>query len=125
MEARKTAYKEHHKKYGRRKGIDTDIRHIQYVRYADDFLIGVVGSREYAVQVKKDINNFLKSSLHLKVKKDNLVHRNDGPVIFLGHKIRLSEFKVKTSTLPKQIRAARKNKKNARSESRDRYYTLQ
>jgi len=110
LEARKTAYKEHHKKYGRRKSIDTDIRHIQYVRYADDFLIGVVGSREYAVQVRKDINNFLKSSLHLKVKKDNLVHRNDGPVIFLGHKIRLSEFKVKTSTLPKQIRAARKNK---------------
>jgi retron-type reverse transcriptase len=110
LEARNTAYKEHHKKYGRRKGIDTDIRHIQYVRYADDFLIGIVGSREYAVQVRKDINNFLKSSLHLKVKKDNLVHRNDGPVIFLGHKIHLSEFQVKTSALPKQIRAARKNK---------------
>jgi retron-type reverse transcriptase len=110
LEARKTAYKEHHKKYGRRKGIDTDIRHIQYVRYADDFLIGIVGSREYAVQVRKDINNFLKSSLHLEVKKDNLVHRNDGPVIFLGHKIRLSEFQVKTFALPKQIRAAKKNK---------------
>ena len=110
LEARKTAYKEHHKKHGRRKGIDTDIRHIQYVRYADDFLIGVVGSREYAVQVRKDITNFLKSSLHLEVKKDNLVHRNDGPVIFLGHKICLNEFKVKTSALPKQIRAAKKNK---------------
>ena len=71
LEARKTAYKEYHKKYGRRKSIDTDIRRIQYVRYAGDFLIGVVGSREYAVQVRKDISNFLKSSLHLKVKKDN------------------------------------------------------
>lgn len=80
------------------------------MRYADDFLIGARGSREYAVQVRKDFNNFLKSSLHLNVKKDNLVHRNDDPVIFLGHKIRLSEFKVKTSTLLKQIRAARKNK---------------
>ena len=110
LEARKTAYKEHHKKYGRRKGIDTNIRRIQYVRYVDDFLIGIVGSREYATQVSKDITNFLKSSLHLNVKKDNLVHRNDGPVIFLGHKIRLSEFKVKTSTLPRQIRAVRKNK---------------
>ena len=110
LEARKIAYKEHHQKYGRRKGIDTDIRHIQYVRYADDFLIGIVGSREYVVQIRKDINNFLKSNLHLQVKKDNVVHRNDGPVIFLGHKIRLSEFKVKTSALPKQIRAARKNK---------------
>ena len=110
LEARKTAYKEYHKKYGRRKSIDTDIRRIQYVRYAGDFLIGVVGSREYAVQVRKDISNFLKSSLHLKVKKDNLVHWNDGPVVFLGHKIRLSESNVKTSALPKQIRAGRKNK---------------
>jgi hypothetical protein len=110
LNARKTAYKEHHKKYGRRKGVDTDVRHIQYVRYADDFLIGVVGSREYAVQVRKDINNYLKGSLHLEIKKDNLVHRNDNAVTFLGHTIRLSELKVKTSLKPKQIRAARKNK---------------
>lgn len=110
LEARKTAYKEHHKKYGRRKGIDLDVRHIQYVRYADDFLIGIVGSREYAVQVKKDLNIFLKGSLHLNVKKDNLVHRNDNAINFLGHRIKLSEFKVKTSAKPKQIRAARKNK---------------
>lgn len=110
LDARRTAYKDHHKKYGRRKGVDTDVRHIQYVRYADDFLIGVVGSREYAVQVRTDINNFLKGSLHLEVKKDNLVHRNDNPVTFLGHNIRLSEFKVKTFARPKQIRAAKKNK---------------
>jgi hypothetical protein len=110
LKARKTAYKEHHKKYGRRKGIDTDVRHIQYVRYGDDFLIGIVGSREYALQVRKDINNFLKGSLHLEVKKDNLVHRSDRAVSFLGHTIRLSEFKVKTSSRPKQIRAAKKNK---------------
>lgn len=74
LEARKTAYKEHHKKYGRRKGVDLDVRYIQYVRYADDFLIGVVGSREYAVQIRKDLNIFLKSNLHLNVKKDHLVH---------------------------------------------------
>lgn len=110
LEARKTAYKEHHRKYGRRKGIDLDVRHIQYVRYADDFLIGIVGSREYAVQVRTDINNFLKGNLHLEIKKDTLVHRNDKSVNFLGHKIKLSEFKAKTSSKPKQIRAAKKNK---------------
>ena len=110
LEARKTVYKEHHKKYGRRKGIDLDVRHIQYVRYADDFLIGIVGSREYASQVRKNINNFLKGNLHLEIKKDKLVHRNDKSIYFLGHKIKLIEFKVKTSSKPKQIRAARKNK---------------
>jgi retron-type reverse transcriptase len=110
LDVRRSAYKDHHKKYGRRKGVDTDVRHIQYVRYADDFLIGVVGSREYAVQVQKEINNFLKGNLHLEVKKNNLVHRNDKAITFLGHTIRLSEFKIKTSAKPKQIRVARKNK---------------
>jgi hypothetical protein len=48
--------------------------------------------------------------LHLEIKKDSLVHRNDKSINFLGHKIKLREFKVKTSSKPKQIRAARKNK---------------
>lgn len=39
-----------------------------------------------------------------------MVHHNDKSINFLGHKIKLSEFKVKTSSKLKQIRAARKNK---------------
>ena len=113
IEARKKAYKEHHDKYGRRKGIDLEIRSIQYVRYADDFLIGIVGSREYASQVRKDINNFIKGNLHLKIRKDNLVHRNDNPIKFLGHLIGLPEFKAKTSAVSKAIRAARKHKRSS------------
>jgi len=113
IEARRKAYKEHYDKFGRRKGIDLEVRHIQYVRYADDFLIGIVGSREYASQVRKDINNFIKGNLHLKVKKDNIVHRNENPVKFLGHLIGLPEFKAKTSALPKSIRAARKHKRSS------------
>jgi retron-type reverse transcriptase len=113
LEARKKAYKEHHNKFGRRKDIDLEVRSIQYVRYVDDFLIGIVGSREYASQVRKDINNFVKGNLHLKVKKDNIVHRNKGQVKFLGHMIGLPEFKAKTSAVPKSIRAARKHKRNS------------
>jgi retron-type reverse transcriptase len=111
IQARKTAYKEHHDKYGRRKGVDLKVRHIQYVRYVDDFLVGIVGSREFALQIRKDLNNFIKSNLHLEVKKDNLVSRsNYKPVKFLGHLIGLCEYKVKTSAIPKSIRAAMKNK---------------
>jgi len=108
--ARKTVYKEHHKKYGRRKGIDTEVRHIQYVRYVDDFLIGVVGSRQYAVAIRKDINQFIKGNLHLDVRKDDLVHRSEKSVEFLSHLVKLTEFKSKTSARPKAIRAAMKNK---------------
>jgi retron-type reverse transcriptase len=110
IQARKTAYKEHHDKYSRRKGVDSEVRHIQYVRYVDDFLVGIVGSREFALQIRKDLNNFIKNNLHLEVKKDNLVSRNDKPIKFLGHFISLREYKVKTSAIPKSIRAAMKNK---------------
>lgn len=110
IQARKTAYKEHHDKYARRKGVDSEVKHIQYVRYVDDFLVGIVGSRKFALQIRKDLNNFIKSNLHLEVKKDNLVSRNDKPVKFLGHLIGFNQYKVKTSVIPKSIRAAMKNK---------------
>ncbi len=95
LEARRAAYKEHHNKYGRRKGVDPEVRHIQYVRYADDFLIGVVGGRNFAIKLQKDINKFIKGNLHLRVKKDEIVHRNKGSVRFLGHDIKLQGFKKK------------------------------
>ena len=110
LQARKTLYKEHHEKYSRRKGIDLEVRHIQYVRYVDDFLIGVVGSREYAAKIRKDLNQFIKGNLHLDVRKDNLVHRSEKSVKFLGHLIKLTEFKSKASARPKAIRAGMKNK---------------
>mgnify|MGYP002510442242 CR=1 FL=1 len=38
---------------------------LQYVRYADDFLVGVVGSREDAERLKQDLAVFLKEKLGL------------------------------------------------------------
>lgn len=114
LAARRKAYKDHHDKYGRRKGVDPENRHIHYVRYADDFLIGIVGSRHYALQLRKDINNFIKGNLHLEVKKDSIVHRNDKEsVIFLSHKIRLQEFKAKFNTVTKRLRAIKQHKKKS------------
>lgn len=34
-------------------------------RYADDFLVGIVGPRKFAVEIRDKINSFLKSNLHL------------------------------------------------------------
>ena len=65
----------------------------------DEFLVGIVGSREFALQIRKDLNNFIKSNLHLEVKKDNLVSCNDKPVKFLGYLIGLNKYKVKTKEL--------------------------
>ena len=44
---------------------ETSYKSLQYVRYADDFLIGVVGSREDAERLKQDLTVFLKEKLGL------------------------------------------------------------
>lgn len=44
---------------------EVSYKSLQYVRYADDFLIGVVGSREDAERLKQDLAVFLKEKLGL------------------------------------------------------------
>jgi retron-type reverse transcriptase len=115
MKQRKMDYAAHYKKYKTWSGIDKDNKLISYVRYADDFLIGIIGSRKYALQVKKDITNFLKSHLHLDVSKAELVNKNEGKVLFLGHFIKLVSLKMKTIVQNKKIAALRKAKKRVLS----------
>jgi group II intron reverse transcriptase/maturase len=45
--------------------MDSGYRKLKYVRYADDFLIGVIGSMSDCKQIKEDITNFLSEKLHL------------------------------------------------------------
>ena len=49
---------------------------LQYVRYADDFLIGVIGSREDAEELKRDLTIFLseKLKLTLSAEKTKITH---------------------------------------------------
>ena len=42
--------------------MDEDFKKIQYARYADDFIIDVIGSRKDAKQVKSDVGRFLKEN---------------------------------------------------------------
>lgn len=50
--------------------LDDSYIRIKYVRYADDFIVGVRASKETALKLKKEIIFFLKSSLHLRVNED-------------------------------------------------------
>jgi hypothetical protein len=107
---RKELY-EHKKKYKRATGAQSGDFEIQYVRYADDFLLGIVGLRKDAYQLRLDINTFLKSNLHLEVKKDDLVYRNKSNVMFLGHRIKLAPFHSKSRTKPVKIEALKRLKR--------------
>lgn len=93
--ALKEKKKAYYKKWGR-SFKDTTLQSLQYVRYADDFLVGVVGSKKLAVSVQKQINTFIKSNLHLEIKQNKIVNRNEGSVHFLGFRIYLAKFHKKT-----------------------------
>ena len=56
------------------------------------------------------MNSFIKSNLHLEVKKDSIVHRNEKSIKFLNHLISFREYKLKTSVISKSIQAIKKNK---------------
>lgn len=59
---------------------------IRYVRYADDFIIGVRGPRELATKILEEIKTFLKSELHLSVneEKTRITHIYSDKASFLG-----------------------------------------
>ena len=66
--------------------IPNDEKHkaVQYVRYADDFLIGLIGSREEAQTVKDDIKQFMAEKLKLKMsdEKTRITHTGDRIKVF-------------------------------------------
>ena len=63
-----------------------------YCRYADDFLVGVIGSRDDAVQVKEAFRRFLNDTLHLEMSenKTKITHGKE-KARFLGYDITTSK----------------------------------
>lgn len=68
---------------------DAEFKRLRYVRYADDFIIGIIGSRKDAEMILEKIISFLKEELHLEVAENKtcIRHAKDG-VRFLGYDIR-------------------------------------
>lgn len=73
---------------------DPNFKSIQYNRYADDFLVGVIGSKQEAVSLKEQIADFLKDSLKLtlSMEKTKVTHSSQR-VRYLGYDIFVSRSK--------------------------------
>ena len=68
--------------------MDSDYRRMKYVRYADDFLIGIIGSKGDATRIKEDIKNFLQSKLKLELSDEKtLITHSEKSAKFLGYEI--------------------------------------
>ena len=60
--------------------MDETYRRLRYVRYADDFLIGVIGSKAECVKIKSDITKYMEENLKLELYTgkdiDNKTHKS-------------------------------------------------
>ena len=70
---------------------ETGFKSLQYVRYADDFIVGVIGSRKDAEILKQSLSEFLKTKLGLTLseEKTKITHTSKY-ARFLGYDVRVS-----------------------------------
>lgn len=65
---------------------DPNFIRINYIRYADDWLVGVVGPKSLAEQIRQEAGEFLSSRLKLTLspEKTHIRHASSDPTLFLG-----------------------------------------
>ncbi|MCI9588922.1 MAG: group II intron reverse transcriptase/maturase [Oscillospiraceae bacterium] len=79
--------------------MDNGYKRLVYVRYADDFLIGVIGSKEDAKQVKTNVGQFIQKQLHLELSQEKtLITHGTDFARFLSFQITASTEQNSTRT---------------------------
>ena len=68
---------------------DIEYRRMRYVRYADDFIVGIIGSKRDAESILKKVKSFIYDELRLELAEDKtcIKHARKG-VKFLGYEVR-------------------------------------
>ena len=66
---------------------DPEYRRLKYVRYADDFLLGFVGTRQEAEDIKRQLGTFLREQIKLELSEDKtlITHGRSEKARFLGY----------------------------------------
>jgi group II intron reverse transcriptase/maturase len=70
---------------------DKEYKRMYYIRYADDFLIGIIGSKQEAQQIKDSLSEFLSKELNLTLSQEKtLITHSNRPARFLGYDVIIS-----------------------------------
>lgn len=70
---------------------DLGFRRLKYVRYCDDFLLGFIGPKSEAEEIKREIGAFLAGlGLTLSAEKTLITHATQGRARFLGYDIHVA-----------------------------------
>jgi len=75
---------------------DPDFVRICYVRYADDWIVGIIGPKRLAEEIKERVREFLKTKLELTLSEEKTMITNarTSDAKFLGYRIRLGRSKT-------------------------------
>lgn len=83
---------------------ETGYKNCKYIRYADDFVIGVLGPRSMAVEIRDKVKDFLKYELNieLNMEKTKITHIAN-KIEFLGYKFGRKSLFVRQSYAGKLV----------------------
>jgi group II intron reverse transcriptase/maturase len=71
---------------------DPDYKRMKYVRYADDFLVGMIGSKDDAIVLKEFLTKYLRDELSLELGQEKtVITHNSEKVRFLGYDIFIAQ----------------------------------
>jgi group II intron reverse transcriptase/maturase len=92
------------------------ITRIEYVRYADDWMVGIAGNRELAVQIKDELTIFMKDTLaqELHPAKTKITNLRKGNAHFLGYEIFLPRNRPISTYKGKRVRTIRRGQPQLR-----------
>ena len=68
---------------------DPEYRRLRYVRYADDFVLGFIGPKAEAGQIKESLKTFLRDTLTLELSREKtlITHATSQAARFLGYEL--------------------------------------
>ena len=69
-------------------GFDPAFRRLRFCRYADDFVVGVIGSKAEAREVMREVTEFLRTALNLQASPEkSKVSKASKGTVFLGYQV--------------------------------------
>jgi group II intron reverse transcriptase/maturase len=76
---------------------DPNYRRLRYVRYADDFLLGFIGPKSEAEEIKRQLREFLRDELKLELSeaKTLITHARTEAARFLGYAVQIIQSDTK------------------------------
>jgi hypothetical protein len=84
---------------------DSEFRRLNYVRYADDFVLGFIGPKSEAEEIKQMIGEFLRSELKLELAEDKtlITHAATQSARFLGYNVSKQQVDRKLTNARRSI----------------------